>query len=117
VKIQLASLQLEGRTLVWWESKLQKGSEHNGKLLSSWFEFIYALKNNFYPPGYVQKATMKSKNLRHGKGQNVQSFTEEFRKQALALNIPLDSHETFMKYIGTFHSYIRHTMLLFNPQN
>ena len=35
---------------------------------------------------------MEWKNLRQGKGQSVQSFTEEFRKQALALNIPLDSH-------------------------
>jgi hypothetical protein len=33
----------------------------------------------------------------------------------LALNIPLDSYETLMKYIGALHSYIRHTLLLFNP--
>jgi hypothetical protein len=31
------------------------------------------------------------------------------------LNIPLDSYETLMKYIGALHSYIRHTFLLFNP--
>jgi hypothetical protein len=31
------------------------------------------------------------------------------------LNIPLDSYETLMKYIGALHSYIRHTLLLFNP--
>jgi hypothetical protein len=75
------------------------------------------LKNKFYPLGYVQKSMMEWKNLRQGKGQSVQSFTEEFRKQALALNIPLDSHETLMKYIGALHSYIRHTLLLFNPTN
>jgi hypothetical protein len=116
-KIQLASLRLEGTTLVWWERKLQKGSKHNGKLLSSWSEFTSALKKQFYPLGYVQKSMMEWKNLRQGKGQSVQSFTEEFRKQALALNIPLDSHETLMKYIGALHSYIRHTLLLFNPTN
>jgi hypothetical protein len=27
----------------------------------------------------------------------------------------LYSYETLMKYIGTLHSYIRHTLLLFNP--
>jgi hypothetical protein len=40
---------------------------------------------------------------------------EEFRKKGPALNIPLDSYETLMKYIGAHHSYIRHTFLLFNP--
>jgi hypothetical protein len=114
-KIQLASLWLEGTTLVWWERKLQKGCKHNGKLLSSCYEFTSALKKQFYPLDYVQKSMMEWKNLRQGKGQSVQSFIEEFRKQALALIIPLDSHETLMKYIGALHSYIRHTLLLFNP--
>ena len=58
---------------------------------------------------------MEWQTLRRSKGQNVQSFTKEFRKKALALNIPLDSYETLMKYIGALHSYIRHTLLLFNP--
>jgi hypothetical protein len=53
--------------------------------------------------------------VRQSKGQTIQSFTEEFRKKALALNIPLDSYEILMKYIGTLHIYIRHTFLLFNP--
>jgi hypothetical protein len=30
------------------------------------------------------------------------------------LNIPLDSYETLMKYIGALHNYIRHTLMLFN---
>ena len=58
---------------------------------------------------------MEWKTLRKTKGQTVQSFTEEFRKKSLALNIPLDSYETLMKYIGALHNYIRHTFLLFNP--
>jgi hypothetical protein len=58
---------------------------------------------------------MEWKTLRKSKGQTVQSFTEEFRKKALALNIPLDSSETLMKYTGTLHSYICHTFLLFKP--
>jgi len=37
----------------------------------------------------MQKAMMEWQKLRKGKGQNVQSFTKEFRKKALALNIPL----------------------------
>jgi len=58
---------------------------------------------------------MEWQTLRQSKGQTIQSFTEEFRKKALALNIPLDSYETLMKYIGTLHIYIRHTFLSFNP--
>jgi hypothetical protein len=56
-------------------------------------------------------------NFIQSKGQTVQSFTEEFRKKSLALNIFLDSYETLMKYIGTLHSYIPHNLLLFNPTN
>jgi hypothetical protein len=53
--------------------------------------------------------------LRQSKGQTVQSFIEESRKKSLALNIPLDSYETLMKYICALHSYIHHNFLLFNP--
>jgi hypothetical protein len=53
--------------------------------------------------------------LRKSKGQTVQSFIESFRKKSLALNIPLDSYETLMKYIGALNNCIHHTLLLFNP--
>ena len=53
--------------------------------------------------------------LRHGKGQDVQIFTEEFRKQALNLGIALDTPKVVTKYIGSLHSYIRHSLLLFEP--
>lgn len=45
----------------------------------------------------------------------MQSFTEEFWKQALNLGISLDTPETVTKYIGALHSYIRHSLLLFKP--
>jgi hypothetical protein len=94
VKIQLASLRLTGTALVWWESKLQQGSKQMGNLLSSWSAFISALRKQFYPLGYVQKAMMDWQSFRQGKGQSVQNFTEEFRKKALELNISLDSFLT-----------------------
>lgn len=58
---------------------------------------------------------MEWKYLRQGKGQNVQIFTKEFRKQALKLGISLDSPKIITKYIGALHSYIRHSLLLFEP--
>jgi hypothetical protein len=112
--VQLDSLRLEGTTLIWWESELQDISKC-GNLLSSWLEFKSVIRNQFYPLGYVHKAMMECKTLRQSKGQIVQSFTEEFRKKSLALNIPLDSYETLMKYIGALHSYIPHTLIFFKP--
>ena len=44
---------------------------------------------------------MDWKYLRKGRGQDVQSFTEEFRKQVLSLGIALDSPEVVTKYIGS----------------
>jgi hypothetical protein len=65
--------------------------------------------------GYLHKEMMEWKTLRQSKGQTIQSFTGEFRKKSLALNIPLDSYLTLMKYIGALHNYICHTLLFFNP--
>ena len=60
---------------------------------------------------------MEWQHLRQGKGQNVQSFTAEFRRKALALNVSLDSPETLMKYVRALHSYIHHTLMLFGLTN
>ena len=58
---------------------------------------------------------MDWQHLRQSKGQSVQEFTQVFRKKALALDIPLNTRETLLKYIGSLHSYLRHTLLMFNP--
>jgi hypothetical protein len=63
----------------------------------------------------MQKAIMDWKKFRQAKGQNVQSYTQEFRKRALILGIDLSSQDTLLKYIGGLHSYLRHTILMFNP--
>jgi hypothetical protein len=105
---------LEGTDLVWWERKLHDKSKY-GKILSSWSEFKSTIRKQFCPLGYLHKSMMEWKNLRKSKGQIVQSFIEEFRKKALALNIPLGSYENLMKYIGALHSYIQYTLLLFKP--
>ena len=55
--------------------------------------------------------------MRQGKGQSVQEFTQEFRKKALAHGISLDTRETLLKYIDSLHSYLRHTILMFNPDD
>lgn len=55
--------------------------------------------------------------LTQGKGQNVQEFTQEFRKKKLVLGIPLDTRETLLKYISSLHSYLQHSLLMFNPDD
>ena len=40
---------------------------------------------------------------------------KSLEKRALMLGISLDSLETLLKYIGGLHSYMRHTILTFNP--
>jgi hypothetical protein len=66
-KVQLATLPLRGTTLIWWESKNQDLLK-KGKTISSLYEFIVALKKQFYPLGYMQQAMMDCQNLRENRG-------------------------------------------------
>jgi len=112
---QLASFRLGGTTLVWWEGKTQADLQKYGKMVSAWNEFVSATKKQFYPLAYMQQAMMSSESLRQLKCQSVQSYNQEFRKRALTLGISLDPPETLLKYIGGLHSYLKHTILMFNP--
>ena len=47
----------------------------------------------------------------------MQDCIHEFRRRALILGINLYSQETLLKYIGGLHSFLRHTILMFNPTN
>jgi hypothetical protein len=108
---------LGGTTLIWWESKTQADLKQKGKIILSWYEFIYALRKQFYPLAYIQKEMMDWKTLKKNKGQNVQEYTHEFRKRALILGIPLYTQETLFKYICGLHDYLKHTILMFNSTN
>jgi hypothetical protein len=120
-KIQLAYLRLDSATLIWWEAKTQEDMKKHGKILQFYplasFLFIFGIKKQFHPLAYMQKAIMDWQNFRQAKGKNVQSFTQEFRRRALVLGVDLSSQETLLKYIGALHSYLRHTILMFNPSN
>ena len=47
-KIQLASLRMEGATLVWWEAKTKEEIKKHGKIILSWTDFITTIKQLFY---------------------------------------------------------------------
>jgi hypothetical protein len=116
-RIQLATLRLSDTTLIWWESRTQADLIQHGKIISSWIEFTVALRKQFYPLAYMQTSMIAWQHLRQGKGKNVQAYTQEFKRKALSLGIPLHTPETLLKYIGGMHSYLHHTILMFNPTN
>jgi len=60
---------------------------------------------------------MNQKNVRQLKGQNVQEFTQGFRKRALILGVDLQSQDIFLKYIGGLHIYLQNNILMFSPMN
>ena len=45
---------------------------------------------------------MNWQNFRQLKGQNVQEYTQEFRRRALMLGVDLQSQDTLQKYIGGY---------------
>lgn len=57
-KIQLASLRLESAALIWWEAKTQEDLKKSGNIISSWNDFLTALRRQFYPLAYMQKTVM-----------------------------------------------------------
>ena len=65
----------------------------------------------------MQKLITSWQNFSQLKDQTVQEYTQEFRKRALLLGVNLNSQDTLLKYIGGLHSYLKHTFLMFNPNN
>jgi len=63
----------------------------------------------------MQHVLIDWKHLRQGKGQSVEVFTEKLRKNALALDVLVNTRETLLKYIGSLHSYLQHILLMLNP--
>jgi hypothetical protein len=116
-KIRLASLHLEGTTLIQWQSKTQHGTQQLGKIFPSWHDFICTLGKQFYPLGYKEKALVEWKSLKLRKVQSVQKYTNEFHKMDLMLDVPLTTQETLMKYIRGLSAYIRNIVFMFGPNN
>jgi hypothetical protein len=82
-QIKLASLRLAGTTLIWWQSKLQNGTQQVGNVFPSWQSFISALRKQLSPLGYKEKALSEWQSLKLRKGKTVQEYIDGFRKMAL----------------------------------
>jgi hypothetical protein len=107
-QVKLESLRLAGTSLIWWQSKLQNGTQQVGNVFPSWQSFISSLRKKFYPLGYKEKALIEWQDLKIRKGQIVQEYIDGFRKRALMLDIPLHTQETLMKYIGGLPAHSKH---------
>jgi isopentenyl phosphate kinase len=102
-KILLEFLQLSGTALIWWESKMKVYMVQKGKVVYPQDKFTKAIKKQFYPLAHTQMKMIEWKYLRQGKGQNIQAYTEEFKKKALYLGIALFTHETLLNCIGVMN--------------
>jgi hypothetical protein len=116
-QIKLASLLLAGTELIWWQIKLQNGTQQVGNVFPLWQDFVFTLTKKLYPLGYKEKTLIEWKILKLRKEQTVQEYTDEFCKMALMLNIPLHTQETLMKYIGGLPARIHNIVFMFGPTN
>jgi hypothetical protein len=77
-QIRLASLRLACTTLIWWQGKLQNGTQQVGNIFPSQQSFIYAIRKQFYPLGYKEKTLMEFQSLKLRKGQTMKEYTNGF---------------------------------------
>jgi hypothetical protein len=87
-KLQIASLQLKGIAQTWWDThltsaelivKLGTPSPTTGHI-TSWETFCQALRECFYPPGYLHNFLAKWLQLRQITNQSVQGYIDVFCK-------------------------------------
>ena len=65
---------MSGTTLIWWESRAQVDLVQHGKIISSWVEFISAMRNKFYPLAYNQTSMIEWLHIKQLKRKNLQAY-------------------------------------------
>jgi hypothetical protein len=94
-KLQIASLQLEGIAQTWWDTHLTNAEliveldnpPSTNDRITSWEHFCQALRERFYPPGYLQNLLEKWLQLWQLSNQSVQAYIDVFYKLRLQLQI------------------------------
>ena len=87
--IHLETLFMSGSDLVLWEKQTQEDMPQNGKIISSWDEFISKIRKQFYPLACTQTTMIEWIHLKQLKGKSIQSYKQKFKKRALSLGISL----------------------------
>ena len=58
-KIHLDTICMGGITLIFWGSRTQEDMEQHDKIISSWVDFISALRKQLYPLAYTQTSMIE----------------------------------------------------------
>ena len=90
MKLQIASLQLEGIAQAWWDTQIENFSETDESTdtrITSWDNFCQALRSHFYPPGNIQNLLAKWFQLRQLLNHSVQSYIDVSCKLRIQLHI------------------------------
>ncbi|OMP09092.1 hypothetical protein COLO4_05809 [Corchorus olitorius] len=74
-------------------------------------------QESVYPLGYEEELRGKWQFLRQKKGQTVQEYTTEFRKQAMLIGVNFRGAETLAKYKAGLHYSLRTELALFNVKD
>jgi hypothetical protein len=121
-KLQIASMQHEGIAQAWWDSQLEQ-SELVMDLstpqyttigcITSWDAFFHALRERFYPPGYLQNLLTKWFQLRHLSNQCVQGYIDVFYKLHIYLCNNYPDEVLIIKFNSGILLPLRHKVDLF----
>jgi hypothetical protein len=113
MKLQIASLQLEGIAQAWWDTQLENFSETDERI-TSWDNFCQALRDRFYPPGYLQNLIAKWLQLRQLFNQSVQSYIDVFCKLRIQLHISDPEEYLIVKFNSGLLMVFRREVDLFD---
>ncbi|CAL2248463.1 unnamed protein product [Prunus armeniaca] len=91
-KINVATLKLTKHTLTWWKAY----NNHYSITTMTWKKFKRAIRKQFYPVGF-------------------EDYEAKF--QAMVLDLDLEDHELFMKFIGGLQVYICKELRLFKVED
>ena len=95
-RLQIASLQLEGLAQTWWATEQEKAALAelgdapqlaNTTPIKTWNQFAEALRNRFYPLGYIQSMWIRWHQMHQLPTQQVQQYIEHFSKLRLLLHV------------------------------
>ena len=120
-KLQIASLQLEGVAQAWWEQQVESTRlvvelgeiPREQTIITSWQAFGHALRERFYPPGYLQGVLARWLQLRKNPTQSVQAYIDVFCKLRIQLQVTDSEQVLIIKFNSGLAFNIRKEVDLF----
>jgi hypothetical protein len=119
-------LQLELLTQTWWDTEQEKttividiGDTAKSSTLQpiiNWARLSEALRNRFYPPGYVKSLWIKWNQHRQLPSQGVQGYIDFFCNIHLLLHVPDIEEVLMLKFVASLLiQFCREVQLFENP--